>query len=676
MALPILIFEGDSLTALNPNVNITNDGGYAIRLVASSGAGISSSNLAAGGSTVAIMSARSAAVDALYNAARPWQVLFVWIGINDLNAGRTAADVYTDYVAYCQARRAVGFKVVAFTLEPTNQFPATEAKRQTLATSVRAGWTTFADALVDIAADATIGPLAAASDLTLSYDGLHLTGKGQGYVLALAQTALRGIVPTFEQDMALSAALVWECRASGASDNNGGGYKTGGGGTDRSQQNAAQVAIDNSTITTSIAANVITFTGGYSPSAADVGNVVQMLTGTNVTAGFYEITSMVAGTSWTVAGTATLPTSGTTTNATGNMGGALATLSKLSGAMVASNKAYCTGSFSSTATTTFAQTATPTGTVSRTRLIGYGATRGDTTHATLTLSTNTGLTGIALTGNGFFVEQMDVNCASLGTSTGISGSGFWGTVQRCKVSNFTTRAIVFTGTIGWVLECEATGGGSGAIAILTTGQQAVMNCWLHDNAGVGIQLGASSSGSMAMFNLIANNSGATSDGIAVSNTGTWVVNNTIHASGRDGIRSTTTNEAGNIYRDNILTSNVGAGITGNATNAVPAAVQYDGNAFFGNGSTRANMDSVTGIYAVSPYTNVRDVILSGSPYTGPTSGGSENFGLNNTAGAGAACRAAGIPGSFPGLATTIGYLDMGAVQHQDSATSTGSHFVG
>src|SRR5262249_6536029 len=93
-------------------------------------------------------------------------------------------------------------------------------------------------------------------------------------------------------------------------------------GTDRSQQTNVQVNIDNSTITTSITATVITFTG-YTPTAADVGNTVRMLTGTNVTAGTYEITAWT-GSTWTVTGAANLPTSGTTTNATGKMGGCLA----------------------------------------------------------------------------------------------------------------------------------------------------------------------------------------------------------------------------------------------------------------------------------------------------------------------------------------------------------------
>ncbi len=51
-----------------------------------------------------------------------------------------------------------------------------------------------------------------------------------------------------------------------------------------------------------------------------------------------------------------------------------------------------------------------------------------------------------------------------------------------------------------------------------------------------------------------------------------------------------------------------------------------------------------------------DVTLTASPFTSST-----NFALNTTAGGGAACKASGYPGAFPGGAST-GSLDIGAVQ--------------
>jgi hypothetical protein len=66
--------------------------------------------------------------------------------------------------------------------------------------------------------------------------------------------------------------------------------------------------------------------------------------------------------------------------------------------------------------------------------------------------------------------------------------------------------------------------------------------------------------------------------------------------------------------------------------------------------------------------NSNFVTLTGDPFVNAAGG---NFALNNTVGAGADCRAAGIPGAFPG-GTTTGYLDIGAVQHRDSRNITPS----
>lgn len=468
--------------------------------------------------------------------------------------------------------------------------------------------------------------------------------------------------------MALSAAIVWEVQ-TGGSDNNGGAFKAGATGTDRSQQTSAQVAIDNSAITTSIATSVITFTGGYSPSAADVGNVVQMLTGTNVTAGFYEITSISAGVSWTV--DRNVVTSGTTTNATGNMGGCLLTLSKLAGAMVGSNKAFVkAGSgYTCTATNTFsAASVVPSQSVAYTTVEGYTTTRGDKGRFTLTLQTNTGITGLLFSNNGWRLVNAAVDCGSLGTSIGVQQSGGYGRCENVKVSNFTSYGIRHLQSNNEsCFGCEITGGGSGATAALgMPNQSAIEGNWIHDNACPGIVLVGAASGSIVIDNLITNNTGASSDGIVTAGLicGT-IRRNTIYQNGRDGIRVTDANPliAGGSVRGNILAKNGGYGL--NFTNsAYPALPQTDGNAYWTNTSgARNNCDSVSGIYAVAPYTRVFDVTLSADPFT---NAGSNDYSLNATAGGGAACRGVGVPQTWPGT-TTVGTPDLGAVQHADPA---------
>jgi hypothetical protein len=471
--------------------------------------------------------------------------------------------------------------------------------------------------------------------------------------------------------MALSQNIVWECRASGASDNNGGGYRAGATGIDRSVQNAAQVAIDNSAITTSITTNVITFTAGYTPSANDIGNVVQMLTGTNVTVGFYEITAQT-GSTWTV--DRNVVTSGTTTNATGNMGGALATLAKLNSAMVASNKAFCTGSFSVGAQVTFAQATatTPNGANPASRLTGYGTTRGDGGMANLSL-TATGLSALRSTGQGWIFENWNIDCANQGTSTGLSFGGAYTECINCKVANFTTQGIALCngGVYNGAINCEVTGGGSAATAAINVVTGAtpiamVRNCWIHDNQCTGIN-SASSAIVMIYSSIIANNSGSSSDGIRCQQYATWILHNIIHNCGRHGINLTTAiNIMGEIH-GNIFSSNSAATTAAimNGSTAVPASIEYDGNAYYGNAQNRNGMDATTTIFGVAPYTNVFDVFLTALPYVGPTTGANANFNLNNTSGGGRDCRIAAPPRTWLGNSSaTVNYADFGPAQAQ------------
>lgn len=455
---------------------------------------------------------------------------------------------------------------------------------------------------------------------------------------------------------AQSANTVWEVRASGASDNNGGGFKAGATGTDYTQQNAAQLTLTD-LATTGVVTTLTSVTGGF--TAQMVGDDIQIVSGTNFTAGFYEITAFTNSNTVTVD---RAPSTAAGAAGTGSVGGALATLGKLAGAMVASNKAYLTGAFTSTTTTTFAQSAgVPLATAPATRLIGYGAARGDATHATLTLSTNTGLTGLAMS-NGTWIEQIDVDCGLLGTSKGISNSNdAW--VQNCKISRFTSAGISGGGTNATYIGCEVTTGTSAASGAVSHGGAycRVLQCNIHDNACPGIVL--PSTGPNAVKDcLITNNTGASSDGINSFGSMT-VLNNTIHGNGRHGIFNSGTTLYSCVWLNNILSNNGGFGIVGSGSTAIPATLETDGNAYFSNASgTRSLMDSVTGIFGVNPYANTRDVILTASPYVGPTTGSTANFALNSTSGGGAACKGAGSPGTWPGNTGSTGFLDLGAVQ--------------
>ena len=92
--------------------------------------------------------------------------------------------------------------------------------------------------------------------------------------------------------MALSADVVWEVRTDG-DDNNGGGFNSASSGTDYSQQAAAQLTVTDAATSAVGSTTLTSATGGF--TAAMVGNVVHLYGGTNLTAGWYEITGYTDG---------------------------------------------------------------------------------------------------------------------------------------------------------------------------------------------------------------------------------------------------------------------------------------------------------------------------------------------------------------------------------------------
>ena len=132
--------------------------------------------------------------------------------------------------------------------------------------------------------------------------------------------------------MTLAATIVWEIQTGGA-DANGGGYKSDAGTTDYSQQAAAQLTLADGA-TSGIGVAILTSaTGGF--TAAMVGSIVHLYTGTNLTDGWFEITG------YTDTNTVTLDRApddgvGGVSSADLKVGGALATPGMMSGILSAS----------------------------------------------------------------------------------------------------------------------------------------------------------------------------------------------------------------------------------------------------------------------------------------------------------------------------------------------------
>jgi hypothetical protein len=383
-----------------------------------------------------------------------------------------------------------------------------------------------------------------------------------------------------------------------------------------------------------------------------VGNNIRMTGGTNVTTGVFNVLS----TSTTTATLDRAVTTGATSNAAGGMGGAVASLNGATSIAVGSNLIYMhSGSYSLTANPSFNPgSVTPTfGGNNPTRIVGYNALRGDllnsTTGRPVLTASGSCSAPISVSATGWHFENLVIDCGSVAASTGITVSNSYCTVRNCWIKNFTVYGINFSGgSYHVVSSCEVSGGVAGATAGINDAGVGtrVRRCYVHGNACTGISIGGSAQA--ADFNLVCNNTGASSDGI-LTQYSNQVTNNTSYGNGRDGIRCFQY-DIGIIFQNNILVNNGGYGI--NATfGGFPPVPECDNNAFYNNTSgTR---------FACG--TGATDVILTGDPFTNAAGG---DFSLNNTAGAGAACRAAGIPGTFPGGLTT-GKLDMGAVQHVD-----------
>ena len=463
--------------------------------------------------------------------------------------------------------------------------------------------------------------------------------------------------------MAFASSCVWEVRTTGATTN-GGAFDpiSGTPGTDYSQQTTPQVTFTDLVI----GATTTQCTSALAPfTSAHVGNIINITSGTGFTVQRVQILS-VAGV------TATCDKSlGTTASVGGNgkLGGCLATIGGGSGALtlaVAGNtifvKATATYSISSGLSLTNSGSS-----ALAICLIGYNATRGD--NGMVTVQATAGIGNCFTLNQNYWRLYNLVADANGQTTTGcFSSAGGNLILGNCIAKNFTTGryGFQFTNNYQKAFDCWATGGLSGATAAFgstggSSNEADFDSCVAIGNACTGFVL-SDVGGSTCDYCISANNTGASSDGFQVT-TGATIADRLKHClsygNGRDGLRFTAAGgpDAASVLNC-IFVNNGGFGINSATTNwAVgPAATQpylllINYNFYFGNSS---------GSYNNLP-AGQNDIAGTGDP---TVAGASGNFVLNNTAGAGAACRAAGFPGVLQSGGT--GFSDIGALQHQDS----------
>lgn len=433
--------------------------------------------------------------------------------------------------------------------------------------------------------------------------------------------------------MALAATVVWEVQTVG-DDLNGGGYKSDAGTTDYSQQASAQLTVADGA-TSGIGVTTLTSaTGGF--TSAMVGNIVHLYTGTNLTDGWYEITAH------TDTNTVTLDRApddggGGVSSADVKVGGALDTPGlAVANATVSGHKIWIkSGTYTLTTATPGADGPLLGASNIRLWIEGYGSTRGDEgtrpvidVGAITTISvvkTDSAYTNAGMMRNVEVDGQLNASVLGFDRGSGLGEDSF----DICKATDCTT-GFSSSGTYGFCLSCESTGCGTGFSNVSAAGCVATSctasgfsNCSSVGCIADSCQVGFISSG----YDLI-----SAEQCIAYNST-------------NDGFQSS----YAMVSFVNCLAVNNGA-YGFDTTGAYDRLVNCAG---YNNTSGNTQHTLI----------NWPFIALSGDPFV---DAGSKDFRPNNTAGAGAALRAAGT-----GTVGQTSNTDIGAVQHTDPAGGGG-----
>ncbi len=453
--------------------------------------------------------------------------------------------------------------------------------------------------------------------------------------------------------MAISPFVQWEVRTTG-NDLNGGGFKDGASGTDFSQQDSPQLS--NTDLAIDATFNTKVSSAGSPFTSTSVGNIIQVSAGTGFTTGFYEVTAVVAG-------LATVDRAIGTTSSTGGtfrLGGGLLTVA--TGFTVAgftSNNIVWLKSGTYTLTTTLTQP-----NIEAFTLHGYQTTHGDDTGTRPLITSATNSVNLISCANSSIRTEMVVNNVSFSHTAGTRGNGFYSPtngparpliVVNCVVDGCLNGFLGDFGTVYYfhylsifkteIKNCINAG-------VHNNGNTWLVGCYIHNNGTSGFTNGGGSGTStlISAFGCIfANN---TTNGMLITSGATAGLSaqNCVFYVNAEGISTT---PAAQGYGSTIINC-IFEGNTSHALKGDASGVSFRfANAFYNNA---ANLFTTGGGF---PYlTDSSDIALSGSPFT---NAGSGDFSLNNTAGAGAACKAVGFPGTIPNAGTSTS-LDIGALQ--------------
>ncbi len=446
-------------------------------------------------------------------------------------------------------------------------------------------------------------------------------------------------------------------------------------GVDYSQQNGAQVNIDNAAITattTGANSNTLTFTLGYTPTAADVGNTFQPSAGTNINLGVYEITGFSA-TTWTLTGAQNLTTAGGAGSAiVGKMGGAFASPGMGAKFAVSANGLFV--KYNATPYSCSSSTNVSGGCISSGNLkwvVSYDTTRDlgntDANRSTFNAASNSMALVTLSTSHGFMANII----AAVNGHTSVTGFALGSQVAayNCVASGVATGYAMNNGN-GFAQNCLATGCTGNGFSIGN-----VSSC--HDCVALGTTAGSgftcSGNAGAVFVNCCSIGSvGASSDGFTLGDNFGVCVSCVAYGNGGIGFNISTSGPSATCTNC-ISYGNTGVGYAGGTVTNLWASKLL-------NCAGGGNSSNFSGLFA-SQIVNFQ--ALSAGPFTNAAG---NDFSLNSTAGGGALCKAAGIPGStastqLPGL-SSLAYPDIGAVQSTVAASTapvgqiTGARSIG
>ncbi len=441
---------------------------------------------------------------------------------------------------------------------------------------------------------------------------------------------------------------------------------------------AADAVTAGTTTITSVSANF---------SAAIVGNIVYVTGGTGaIAAARYQVVTFTNASTIIVDRSTGLSAG---TGATLNIGGAEDSLATALLANTAGNIIFikATGTLTTSATFSLNNNQTPSATLPMNQIVGYYATRGDcdnlvtpcTARPTLQAITNSNINILGGANAGWNLRNLILDCNSLANCQGVA-TNYYSNAFNLKIMNFKgVNGYAANGgsNASTITDSEVTGGSGCTAAIaFDSALGGVHRNWVHDNSCTGISITNSTA---VTFNLVTNSTGASSDGITSNQAsrGLNILNNTVYKPGRHcvDVAQGELVMPGNI-RNNICVSpgqsGTGYCLVGGNVAGTPAMPWWDGNACFvgtGTGNRHfADDTTVNPINAAAPYVNTLDIPLGADPFTNAAG---NDYTLNKVVNGGALLQGTGTPGNLPGIAQ-LGYVDLGALQAQAAAASTGA----